>query len=142
MKHISIVLRCIIAASFFRILFPGLSWGYWRTYLERPWRQQVGILLISPIIEAVCFGLVYIAVSLAVFSIHKKFFKYNLTYTASILISTLCAVFGYFVVAVATNSLWRKKEILPLIIVYGLTGALYGFLHYRAYANTSVDEAS
>lgn len=119
-----------VAAAYLRMFFPSLSWVSWHTIAHEPLPRWIGraiiALLLLPLTEIIRFWYGYLFASVVFALVAKKV----LPYTRSILSYLLLGSFPS-IIWLIINPTYRSSQKVPILIIYGLTGLLYGFLYHR-----------
>jgi hypothetical protein len=128
-KQAQSILLSAAAAAYLRMFFPALSWVSWPDLAHEPVLRQIGrgiiALLLLPLLEIIRFWYGYLLASLAVALVANKVLPYNRNLLSYLLLGVLPSLIWF----AGTPTHWPSQKV-PILIIYGLTGLLYGFLYH------------
>ena len=131
-KYLLLFFVTVNLATWLRMCYSGiprLSLGYWPELLAGSIRQLIGALLGNPLFELIYNGLGYLA-GIMLFLVIQHFFKLTYRWSAVVLGIAIGGAI-YFLFEGHRRMSMAPDEVHYLLFVYGIAGAVFGFLYHR-----------
>lgn len=146
-----IVLFCSIVAAWLKMIFPDLSTAYWGNWKNYSFRNTVGIIVAMPLYEFYYLWWIYFVAmgSYIIFVKNQLYFQSKMSFCIfagavfGVLFFVLYTVFSHiyyeyvhsFHDSGSASTAWHSWIKMPgdmqLLLIYGATGAVGGWLYWR-----------